>query len=79
MTGKPEDGHTFRFSAEARGSYALSTPERPEPHDHMDADWWGEPWTIEVRAWSLIEALHEVERLMTEHGLRAWTLPERET
>ena len=61
----PEDGHTWRFTASARGSYSVVGGPK------HDADWWSEPWIIEVRAWSLPEAL----RRAAELPLTAWSMP----
>lgn len=65
---KPEDGHTFRIEAVSRSSYRVGNGP------HTDADWFAEePFTIEVRAWNLKDAL----KLAAEQPLYAWRLGER--
>lgn len=54
----PEEGHTFRFSWSSRGSYGVVGVE-----GHTDAGYWDEGATVEVRAWSLAEALRKAARL----------------
>lgn len=57
------EGHLFRFAATSQGS---------------DSDWGldDEPYTIEVRAWSLVEALRKTLALTEEKGVFvAWTIP----
>lgn len=41
---------------------------------YRDADWESDPWTIEVRAWSLPEAVYKVANL----PLSAWTPPQED-
>jgi hypothetical protein len=53
----PDDGHTWRFTAECRGSYAVVG----EPHH--DVEEFDQPVTFEVRAWSLSVALEKASRL----------------
>lgn len=65
--GGPEDGHTFRFSMTSRGSYGVVGQE-----GHTDAEWFTEePWTLEVRAWNLTDALRKAAEL----PMSAWTMP----
>lgn len=66
----PEAGHTFRIEAHSRGSYAvLGADGKPGPH--TDAEWMPEhPFVIEVRAWSLRDALAKAAQL----PLAAWRL-----
>lgn len=57
------EGHLFRFAATSQGS---------------DDDWGLElePYTIEVRAWSMVEALRKALALTEEKGVFvAWTVP----
>jgi len=60
----PEAGHTFRLQAVSRGSYAVCD-ETGEPGPHTDADWMPgeEPFVIEVRGWSLSQALGKAAQL----------------
>lgn len=64
---EPDEGqHLFRFAATSQG---------------WGADWGlrDEPYTIEVRAWSLLGALRKVVALTEEQGVFvAWTVPEEE-
>lgn len=49
----PESGHTFRVSVTARSSFGVVGGE-----GHADAeDFTGPPWTVDVRAWNLADAL----------------------
>lgn len=59
-----EDGHLFRFKATSQG-----------PDDDWGLD--DEPYTLEVRAWSLVTALRKALALTEEHGVfGAWTIPD---
>lgn len=63
----PELGHTFRISVVSRGSYGIGVGGQ-----HSDADAFdGVPWAVEVRGWSLSEALERAARL----PLWAWAEP----
>lgn len=50
----PEMGHTFHIEVASRGSYAVVG----EP-GHTDADHFGPPMTLDVRAWDLPAALRK--------------------
>lgn len=52
---EPSEGHTFRISVESRGSYRVTGD--PTYRDAPEFD--GIPWVMEVRAWSLREALEK--------------------
>jgi len=67
----PEDGHTWVITGASRMSSGIMGPEDAAPHDYQDADWWGEPFSIQVRAWDLPAAL----RLAAEQPLAAWSHP----
>lgn len=59
----PEAGHTFRIEAHSRGSYAVVT-EDGTTSPHTDAEWMPEtPFVIEVRAWSLSDAMRKAAQL----------------
>ncbi len=62
-TEGPDAGHLFRISVTGTMSFRVVG----EPH-HADADWESEPWTVEVRAWSLPEAMRKAAEL----PLTAW-------
>lgn len=64
-TGGPEDGHTFHFLVTSRMSAGMVGEER------HDADWWGPPWTLEVRAWSLRAACAQAALV----PLSEWGMP----
>lgn len=53
----PEAGHTFEITYRCRGSHALVGGP------HSDSDWWSEPVTQQVRAWSLSEAFARAQAL----------------
>jgi hypothetical protein len=56
----PEDGHLWRFLVQSRGSYGLWDEAQQKVVGYTDAeDISGEPWTLEVRAWSLTQACLE--------------------
>jgi hypothetical protein len=61
----PDDGHTFEISVAARGSYAV----RGEPH--VDCEHFGDPVTVQVRAWNLRDALLAAAAT----PLHAWAWP----
>lgn len=50
----PEDGHTFRITVSSRGSYGIVGVE-----GYTDASDFGPPWTMDVRAWNLRDALRK--------------------
>lgn len=62
----PEQGHTFQLVVSSRGSYGVVGEQ-----GHTDADYFSDPWVIEVRAWSLPAALRKAAEL----PLSAWKLP----
>jgi hypothetical protein len=62
--GGPDDGHLWTLAVGSR----MSSRVVGEEH-HTDADWTTEPWTLEVRAWSLPAAL----RAAAASPLSAWT------
>jgi hypothetical protein len=62
----PNDGHRFRFTVTHAGSYGVVGED-----GHTDADWWSEPWSLEVRAWSLSAAC----RAAATADLQTWVLP----
>lgn len=64
----PDDGHLFRLSMDLRGSSMVVGDE----HHTDDPNWSPDPWTIEVRAWSLREAIAKIHAL----PLCAWTTGE---
>ena len=53
----PEAGHTFEITWRSRGSSAVVGGP------HSDSDYWGEPVTQQVRAWSLREAFARVSTI----------------
>lgn len=55
----PEDGHTWRFIAQCRASSGLWDEDRQRVVGYEDAPEPDEPWTLEVRAWSLTQACLE--------------------
>ena len=60
----PDHGHTFRLTARSRGSYTVAGDPR-----HTDAPDFGPPMlAVEVRAWSLPQALRKAAEL----PLSAW-------
>lgn len=59
----PDDGHTFEIETRSRGSYITLGDT-----GHSDADDWGSNGAVEVRAWSLREALVKAASL----PLDAW-------
>lgn len=59
-----QQGHLFRFTVTSQGRY-----QGPDGK-FSDADWEGDPWTLEVRAWSLVEAL----RTAADLGMNAWDM-----
>jgi len=64
--GTPEDGHLWHFTVSSRCSFGVvGQPGK------TDSDWWGEPWSIEVRAWNLPDALRKAAEL----PLTAWKMP----
>lgn len=70
----PKDGHTFRFTVQSRGSSRI-WPEGKGPGPYTDdPEFMGEPWTLEVRAWNLHDAL----RLAAEQPLNAWDMGEED-
>lgn len=67
VVGVPADkGHTFRLSVSSR----MSSKVVGDLH-HSDANWWSEPWLLEVRAWGLAAALEAAAAL----PLVAWDIP----
>ena len=48
----PDKGHTFRIVFESRGSFKVGDSDYIQ-----EADWFGPPHQIEVRAWNLRDAL----------------------
>jgi len=64
--GGPEHGHLFHLSVTHRGTHRVVG----DPIYH-EADWWSEPWTLDVRAWSLPEAI----RKAALHEFSDWTPP----
>lgn len=63
--GGPEEGHTFRFEVSSRmSSRVIGDPE------HHDADWFGPPHVLHVRAWSLPAAAHKAAEL----PFAAWSM-----
>jgi hypothetical protein len=63
----PNDGHRFRFTVTHAGSYGVVGQA-----DHTDADWWSEPSSLLVRAWSLPAAC----RAAATATLSDWYAPE---
>lgn len=63
--GGPDEGHTFRFEVSSRMSSKVVGEEF-----HSDADYFGPPHIVHVRAWSLTEAIGKVAAL----PFGAWTL-----
>ena len=62
----PEHGHTFHLVVATRLAYGMEgVPGK------QDADWWSEPWTLEVRAWDLAAAC----RKAGEMPLTRWGMP----
>lgn len=47
----PEEGHTFHVAVWCRGSSGVLDGPK------SDADWWGAPLEVRVRAWNLFDAL----------------------
>lgn len=68
MSEGPANGHTFRITFASRGSYGLMTGPELDLSSFEDAKYWDKPRTVEVRAWSLIEALVKAAAL----PLSAW-------
>ncbi len=66
-TEGPDTGHLFRISVAG----TMSSRVVGDLH-HTDADWEAEPWTVEVRAWSLPEAMRKAADL----PLTAWRQPD---
>lgn len=67
VVGVPADeGHTFRLSVSSR----MSSKVVGDLH-HSDANWWSEPWLLEVRAWGLAAALEAA----AARPLIAWDIP----
>lgn len=62
MSDEPGQGHLFKFTVQSTGRH------RDSAGNFVDADWEGPPWTLEVRAWSLTEAL----RIAADRGINAW-------
>lgn len=61
----PDDGHTFRILATCRGSHKVVGDEH-----HTDSPDFGDiGFQIEVRAWSLVDAMAEAAK----HPLPEWT------
>jgi len=64
--GGPEHGHLFRIIVTGRmTSRVVGDPT------YYESDWEAEPWTLEVRAWSLKEAMAKAAL----HELADWTPP----
>jgi hypothetical protein len=63
-----EQGHLFKFTVQSTGRHQDSAG------NYVDSDWEGPPWTLEVRAWSLAEAL----RIAADRGLNAWDMHDEE-
>jgi hypothetical protein len=57
VTGSPEDGHLWQFEVRGRPSFGDAEGK------HHDADWVGNPWKLEVRAWSLPEACEKAAQV----------------
>lgn len=77
LLGKPDRepdlpgfGHTFRFTVEVRGSSGILNEHESTPHTD-EPFFMGEPWTLEVRAWSLVAAL----RKAADAGMLSWRRP----
>jgi hypothetical protein len=58
-TEGPEEGHRFRFAVASAGSYAVFD-DKGGVGPHHDTELWGSMRTIEVRAWSLKEAIEKL-------------------
>lgn len=54
----PEHGHTFRIEVRSRGSYGVVGVE-----GHTDSGDFGPPFTVDVRAWNLPDALRTAAAL----------------
>ena len=54
----PDEGHTFRITVTSRGASKVVGEEH-----NTDANWWSDPWTIEVREFSLAAALRKAARV----------------
>lgn len=53
MLDDPDQGHTFEITVQSRGSHKVVGDEH-----HTDSkEFYGDPWTIRARGWSLSEAL----------------------
>lgn len=50
-----DQGHTFEISIRSRGSYIVQGDE----HHRDEPDFSGEPYVVQIRAWSLKEALEK--------------------
>jgi hypothetical protein len=64
----PEDGHTWLIAVRSRSSSKVVGD--PTHHDAEEFD--AEPMTLQVRGWSLAEALAKA----AHRGLAAWTMPD---
>lgn len=65
----PEHGHTFRLVVTSRGSYGIVGEE-----EHTDSEDFGPPFTVDVRAWNLPDALRQAAVLFP----RLWQLDDDE-
>lgn len=63
MSHDDSEGHLFRFLVQSQGRYSVTGV--PGYHDSAE---WGEPWSIEVRAWDLKSAA----RKAAERGMIGW-------
>ena len=68
MTDGPDDGHTFRITSVSRGSYKVVGEEHHSDAPYFEVDF---PFVVEVRAWSLTDAMRKAADLPFD----AWTRP----
>lgn len=64
----PAGGHTFRFTVQSR----MASKVEEEEHNTDAEDFTGEPWTVDVRGFSLREATAKLAAL----PLAAWHKPQ---
>lgn len=69
--GGPPSGHTFEISVRSRMSGNVVNEHGEETHPHSDADWFGPPWSLRVRAWNQRDAL----RLAATLPITDWERP----
>lgn len=56
-------GHLFEFTWRSKGVSSYRPDPGRAPEEYREADWWDDPVTVQVRAWSLSGALAKFMRI----------------